>query len=280
MNLTKKVLWQIENHLRMPISLEDLAALCAVSKYHMVRSFRTSTGHAPMTYLRARRLTEAAEALAKGDTDLLSIALEFQYQSHEAFTRAFSQYFGVLPNSIRRAKSTETLVFMEKITMDQNLIVDLDLPKITKLGAFTVKGVGVNTSVDDTSNIPVLWQELNQHLSPEEWAKVPATFGVCVDFDEAGKFRYVAGFDPFGPIEAPDSFESTTVPANTYAVFTHRGHISDIGKSTYTLWNKTLPESGHTAISAPSFERYDQQFNAVTGFGDVEIWVPIENPNA
>lgn len=276
MNLTDKLLWQIENHLFKPITLGDLARHCAVSKFHMVRSFRQSTGFAPMTYLRVRRLTEAAQLLAAGEQDILGIALDLQYQSHEAFTRAFSAHFGVQPIAIRRARSTQTLSLTRPIQMTQNMITDLAPPQIQDRPAFRVTGLGIDSTVEDTSNIPPLWQSLARAFQTNDIDPNICTYGVCTDTNDVGNFRYVAGLEPKRDFSAPKGFETVDIPANTYAVFTHKGHIADIGKSTYTLWNKSLPEAGLTAKFAPSFERYDSRFDPVSGRGEVEIWVPIE----
>ena len=51
-----------------------------------------------MRYMRGRRLSEAARVLANGGADILTVALDFGYGSHEAFTRAFRRsQFGVNP---------------------------------------------------------------------------------------------------------------------------------------------------------------------------------------
>jgi AraC family transcriptional regulator len=48
-----------------------------------------------MRYVRGRRLTEAAKVLSDGAPDILTVALDAGYGSHEAFTRAFRDQFGV-----------------------------------------------------------------------------------------------------------------------------------------------------------------------------------------
>ena len=60
-----------------------------------------------MRYLRARRLSVAARALVNGVPDIFSVALDVGYGSHEAFTRAFRERFGVTPESVR-AETHET----------------------------------------------------------------------------------------------------------------------------------------------------------------------------
>ena len=70
--------------------------------------------------------------------------------------------------------------------------------------------------------------------------------------------------------------EKHTLPAGTYAVFSHKGHISDFSKTVYSIWNKALVDNDMTPRHAPDFELYDSRFNPDTGRGEVEIWIPVE----
>jgi AraC family transcriptional regulator len=58
-------------------------------------------------------------------------------------------------------------------------------------------------------------------------------------------------------------------------VFSHRGHVSTMRSTVYTIWNKWLPASGYKVADAPDFERYDESFDAESGRGTIEIWLPI-----
>ena len=75
--------------------------------------------------------------------------------------------------------------------------------------------------------------------------------------------------------DTPDGMESLDVPAGQYAVFTHSGHIADLPKTIYTIWNKTLGEAGLKPRAAPEFELYDKRFDPETGRGIVEVWIPV-----
>src|SRR3954467_14063714 len=101
MNPAQKALWYIESHLARDLDLDEIAAIGGVSRYHMVRAFAAATGLSVMRYVRARRLSEAAGALADGAPDILSVALDADYGSHEAFTRAFRERFGLTPDAAR-----------------------------------------------------------------------------------------------------------------------------------------------------------------------------------
>src|ERR1700760_845746 len=103
MNPAQKALWYIESHLLSELTLDEISDVAGVSRFHLVRAFAVATGFSVMRYVRARRLTEAARALADGAPDILSLALDADYGSHEAFTRAFRDHFGVTPAAVRGA---------------------------------------------------------------------------------------------------------------------------------------------------------------------------------
>src|SRR5580698_930591 len=115
MNPAQKALWFIESHLGDALTLDEVSAIGGVSRFHMVRAFATATGLSVMRYVRARRLSEAARALANGAPDILSVALDADYGSHEAFTRAFREHFGVTPEMVRGSAQLENLQLQEPI---------------------------------------------------------------------------------------------------------------------------------------------------------------------
>ena len=88
----------IQDHLSEPITLNQLAAEAGYSPYHSARMFRALTGRAPFAYIRALRLTQAALALRDGSPRVVDVALDFLFDSHEGFTRAFSREFGISPH--------------------------------------------------------------------------------------------------------------------------------------------------------------------------------------
>ena len=107
MNPVGKALWYVESHFAGEISLDEVAAAGGVSRYYLARAFAEATGFPVMQYVRARRLSEAARALAAGAPDILSVALATGYGSHEAFTRAFRDRFGVTPERIRAERNLQ-----------------------------------------------------------------------------------------------------------------------------------------------------------------------------
>src|SRR6201986_4361623 len=118
MNPAQKALWYIESHLASELTLDEISGVAGVSRFHLVRAFAAATGFSVMRYVRARRLSEAAHALASGAPDILTLALDADYGSHEAFTRAFRDHFGVPPETVRATTCLDTLRLQEAILMD------------------------------------------------------------------------------------------------------------------------------------------------------------------
>jgi AraC-like DNA-binding protein len=113
MSVSARALWYIESHLGGDLSLELIARDVGVSPYHLSRAFGTATGCGLAHYVRARRLSEAAKALLNGAPDILSVSLDSGYGSHEAFTRAFRQHFGLTPERARAQRPTTILDLLE-----------------------------------------------------------------------------------------------------------------------------------------------------------------------
>ncbi|HHW31632.1 MAG TPA: helix-turn-helix transcriptional regulator [Clostridiaceae bacterium] len=87
----------IEEHITDHISLQMLANVAKYSPWHCIRIFRELTGKTPFEYIRALRLSKAAEKLQNTGKRIIDVALDFDFDSHEGFTRAFSRQFGVTP---------------------------------------------------------------------------------------------------------------------------------------------------------------------------------------
>ena len=275
MGPVEKALWFIESHFAKDLTLSAIANASSVSCYHLVRVFGIATGYSVMRYVRSRRLTEAARALAVGAPDILSIALDAGYSSHEAFTRAFCAQFGITPKQVRAQRHLDSIQLVEPIVMNENLIVKLESPRIEHADAFLIAGLGERYTFETNHSIPLLWQRFRPYIGNIPGQVGAVTYGVCCNSDGAGNFDYIASVEVSCFADLPDNFSRLQIPAQKYAVFSHQNHISSIRNTVYTIWNKWLPESKHHQSKTPDFERYDERFDPQSGTGVVEIWAPI-----
>jgi AraC family transcriptional regulator len=275
MNPAQKALWFIESHLSGELTLDEIAAIAGISRFHMVRAFAAATGLSVIRYVRARRLSEAARALARGAPDILNVALDADYGSHEAFTRAFHDHFGVTPEAVRGLARLDNLRLQEPITMDSTLIDNLQAPHFSTGKPLLVAGIGERYTCETAAAIPGQWQRFQQSVDHIPGRIGLVAYGVCCNGDDSGNFDYIAGVEVSDFSDLPREFSRVRIPEQRYAVFTHRDHISTIRRTVNTIWNHWLPASGMKAAGAPNFERYDENFDPLTGNGGLEIWIPV-----
>jgi AraC family transcriptional regulator len=276
MDPVQKALWFVESHLREPLALEDVARTCHVSAFHLTRAFSATLGWPLMRYVRARRLSVAARQLAQGADDILSIALEAGYGSHEAFTRAFRDHFARTPEQVRAQGNLDNMQLVEAIAMSTAPVTELAPPRFETLNPRLLAGLVQRYDCQASAGIPNQWQQFTPYLGAIPRQIGQATYGVKFNFDGESSFDYLCGVEVAGSADLPQGFTSLQLLEQRYAVFAHRGHVAGVRATFAAIWSKWFPESGHTPADAPTFERYGSEFNPVSGLGGFEIWIPIQ----
>jgi len=82
------------------VSLDDLAGVAGLSRYHLLRVFRSLTGLSPHAYHNQLRVDLAKRLLADG-LDLSRVAAEAGFADQSHFTRVFRQFTGATPSQYR-----------------------------------------------------------------------------------------------------------------------------------------------------------------------------------
>ena len=275
MNPVKKALWYVESHFHHDVTLDDVAEAAGVSRHHLTRAFGAATGLPVVRYIRARRLTEAARSLVNRPRDILGVALDAGYGSHEAFTRAFRDHFGVTPESVRDRRATSHLKLTEPLAMDTTLLTNLAAPRLDAFPARLITGLSRRYQCDDKAAIPLQWQEFGPHIDSTPGRVDKSVWGVVHNTDEDGGMDYLTGVEVRGAGDVSSGYASVRVPAGRYAVFSQPEHISSITRTWATIWSDWLPNSGHAAGDGPVLEHYGPSFDPGTGLGGFELWVPL-----
>ncbi len=97
--------------------------------------------------------------------------------------------------------------------------------------------------------------------------------------DDHGNVEYMTGLAVSRYPDTMHGFDSLRLSPQTYAVFTHVGHVFDIRRTWKIIFGKWLPASGMQLVDAPQLERYDARFDRDAGTGDIEIWIPVRTPS-
>lgn len=102
--MVSQVAENIEESLSEDINIPHLAADLGLSPWHFQRLFKSIVGDSLGNYLRGRRLTKGASLLLDTNFDIIQIASEVGFNSHEAFTRSFKKQFELTPKQFREKK--------------------------------------------------------------------------------------------------------------------------------------------------------------------------------
>lgn len=274
MSITGKALWFIETHLDGDASLEAVAASVGVSRFHLSRAFAASAGYPLARYVRARRLSEAAKSLAAGAPDILDLALSAGYGSHEAFTRAFRQHFGVTPEQFR--SQADSISLQEPLRMNPTSTTStLAPPRIVQGGELLIFGIGEECKEAGAASIPQQWNRFAPYIGNIPGQVGNTTYGAITNVDHGGGYLYIAGVEVKEFPAEPKDFTRLRIPPQTYAVFKHQEHVSQVLGTFKAIWEHGLVDAGYQGVEGPAFEKYGQEFDGRTGLGGFEIWVPV-----
>lgn len=92
----------MEAHMKEKINYAEAARIACCSPARFQRMFTFATDVSPAEYVRCRRMSLAACELLAGDIKIVDLAMEYGYESPEAFTRAFQSFHGISPTGARK----------------------------------------------------------------------------------------------------------------------------------------------------------------------------------
>jgi AraC family transcriptional regulator len=232
------------------------------------------TGIPLSEYIRRRRLTSAAYEIQNTDQRILDLALQYGYESADAFCVAFKRMHGIAPNMVR--KTNPQLRFYSRLhfTLTIKGVQEMDYRMIEK-DSFNVVGVRRTTPFGGGT-----WAIVKSDGSIEKMQEIAGdgfiSLGLCFGFGDDGSNDYMCGFEYSGN-EIP-AFDQYRCPKSTWLVFEAKGAISKgVLKNTWDrIYGEFLPQNGYRQRDLPTIERYIQ-WDEQADRCNVEIMIPIEN---
>lgn len=107
-DMLKKVLAYVDAHIQQKINLSDLSDIAGYSPFYFSKLFSETMGMPVTGYIRIRKLQHAVVSLLEGQK-VLDVALLYSFDSHEGFTRSFTQLFGSTPSTVRKFLTSYTV---------------------------------------------------------------------------------------------------------------------------------------------------------------------------
>ena len=155
-------------------------------------------------------------------------------------------------------------------------------PRVESRDAILIAGSQRHYTAQNLSHLPLQWENL-------PFGKIPGQrgntgYGVVFDGKENEcDFEYLAGAEVSTFDGLPEDFARMRVPAQKYAIFPHRDHVSKIRntiEAAVQTWLKQAQAKGVAATPAPGqpwmIEYYGEDFDPETGTGTIEVWFPVK----
>lgn len=282
----------MEEHIREPITPEDVAAHVFLSPFYLQRGFEIVTGYSIARYLRCRRLYLAALDLAAGKGKVIDAAYRYGFETPESFTKAFTRFHGATPTQIKQDHRKIKPFFPLKITISVQGGNTMEYA-VEKLEGFQIIGFEKEISYDaGYRECPKFWDEfLAEYLQPLFSGKEPETeeekavcrysigeFGACLDDGcGPGVFRYlIAGKYTGGPV--PASMKTVSFPDLEWAKFPCRGPLPGALQSVNTqIFQEWLPGNQKYQIAlGANLEWYSPEGETDDPGYESAIWIPVK----
>lgn len=242
----------LEERLEEPVTPSELAAAAHFSLHHFHRIFRAQLGETVMQHVRRLRLERAARRMRSSNERLLAIAIDAGYESHEAFTRAFVERFGISPSSYRAQPSTRLAAWERR--RDDHPRAEVSVRTLpTRRVAYRRHRGGYATIHD-------FWARLMSWAGERGLADRPAPFfGLCPDDPEVTAEEHLR-FDAcvlVGSEFVPDaSVVMGEIPGGLYAVGVHVGPFDRLAETYLDVIGRWFPTSGYDLAPEAVVEHY------------------------
>lgn len=272
----------IEDHLREPVGVADMAAAVAYSLYHFCRTFKAATHFTPYDYLMRRRIAEAAREVLASERKLIDIAFDYQFNNPETFSRAFKRVLGLQPTQWRKQGAAEDQWPGYRQIMPRLTAAHLEhlqrnapwRPTIEERPALSL--TGVMTLGDDSA---IAWDRLRRELVACSLADTAGDFygwtWCAADGAEGGVTAMLAALADSGISTEAGALVAKTLPARTYLRVPHRGAARDLALTLDYAYHIWLPQSDYRAAMPWYVEHYGAPPGRPAG-GAWDVYLPVE----
>ncbi|CAG7639411.1 effector binding domain-containing protein [Paenibacillus allorhizosphaerae] len=271
----------IETHLSEAIDFDKVARIACCSTYHFQRMFSFITNVPLSEYIRRRRLTLAAFELQSSGIKVIDVAFKYDYESPEAFSRAFKKMHGVMPMSAR--DKGVSLKAYPRLSFHISIRGDVEINyKIEEKQEFEMFGVSTLVNADGESpfiEIPKFWEKC---ISDGAVKRIRAAAGLgehgqihaVLYNNQGGRLSYMIGY--FLPRSGlPQGFEKLQIPPQTYAIFStgiNPDGQNDIHGLWRRIWGEWFPTCDYNFANGPEFE---MTYDRGNGMYEMEVWIPV-----
>ena len=286
----------IDDNVTNEMSAAEIAEKAGYSVYHFSRIFTETIGISVMSYVTWRKLQYALYDLSRGKR-VIDVAMEYGFETHGGFTKAFVHWFGFPPSlcrlrlQVKPPKRTNVHLLIHKFLGGDTMI-----PHIFEFTPFSVVGYPsrhTKAGVKSTADAPTFWNTIDLDYATvltELYDRFPKSkhfeISMCTDIEEnTGEFTYLLGRG----IDNPEDLENlrpgmtrVDIPGGLYAVFSTPPSAGDYIQAAQDTWTAALldwlPQSEFEFDEArQEFEYHDKRDHGLYFGGklQIDICIPI-----
>lgn len=276
----------IEANLTTEVDMQRVAQVAGCSEYHFRRMFAFLSGMPISEYIRRRRLSLAALDLQHSAVRVIDVAVNYGYESADAFARAFHAWHGLPPSAARQAGAALRVVppMTFQLTIQGG---DAMHYRIIEKGAFRIVGLtrtvrlqyeGVNPEIAAmwASLTPDAITTLKALSNVEPIGLLSASYNFSEGRSEGSTLDHTIGVATRQPV--PSGYAVLEVAAATWAVFTARGPfpatLQNVWGRIYAEW---FPMSGYQSSGGPELLWNESKDTTLPDYHS-EIWIPVVKP--
>lgn len=274
----------IEDNLTNEIDFKVVARIANCSEYHFTRMFSFLAGITLSEYIRRRRLSLAAFELTNSNIKIIDIAIKYEYNSPDSFTRAFQNFHGVTPSEAR--KNGQQLKAFPPMTFHLTIKGGNEMNyRIEEKRGFNIVGIMKRVPIifeGENPEITAMWKSLTMEkigqLKKLSNVEPIGIIQASTNFSE-GRMEGKGVLDQYIGVattqECPENFSKLEVPALTWAIFESTGPFPTLLQETWgRIYSEWFPSSNYQVAEGPeilSIKTKDLTSPSVTS----EIWIPV-----
>ena len=247
-----RALDHIATHLDDELDLARLADVACFSPYHFARVFTAMAGEPPAAVVRRLRLHRASCDLIHTGNAVADVAARAGYTSVAAFTRAFTEHFGLPPASYRRRGRLVPLSPASE--EDMTMTYTVEIADLAPVRVAAIRHVGPYTDIGSAFQRLYIWGTSRGLMTP-----ATRTIGIYHDDPTSTKeeaLRSDACMTVGPDVDGDETVSIVDIPGGHHATMIHKGPYAELVGAYKWLYGTWLPSSGQEPADRPCLEIY------------------------
>ena len=237
----------IEDHLCEEISYKKLSQILGVNEYTMHRIFLFVTNYTLADYIRKRRLSMAALDLIEGKEKIIDIAIKYNYESSQAFSRAFKSMMGFIPSKINKNKTN--IKFFSQYELINEDVTDEFNYQLEKNIEFNLYTISMKTTIKNChKEAPLFWKDNDKYIKGKKEYGLLEYDKTC-SIDEAT--YYIASTEKF-----ENAVKLNLKPSNYLVFECDYINSTTLYELVKKIYRTIIPNSEYELKDLPDIEEY------------------------